>query len=168
MKFPFSLTCKAVLCLMLVAGQAGAANQEPWPVAPKLTELATPYGTLAVSESEYVYESRLKVNGTAIDPPITGLLSISYAFQLPDRQAALVAINSGNDACPVSYRWVVLKVDGYQVSPAFGSCSEHIQVSADSRRLTLRTPSRETPGEIDTYVFDGKEVRRVSGRTRKK
>lgn len=163
-----SLLCKAALCLLLVGGPVSAVTQETWPVAPKLTELTTPYGKLAVSESEYVYEARLKVNEIEIDPPVTGLLSISYAFELPDRQAALVAINSGNDSCPVSYRWVVLKADGYQVSPAFGSCSEHIQVSADARRLTLRTPNRKTPGEIDTYVFDGKEVKQLRGRARKK
>ncbi|HLU80207.1 MAG TPA: hypothetical protein VKZ52_11670 [Burkholderiaceae bacterium] len=154
-----SLLCKAAVSLLLACGPALAVPQENWPVAPKLTELATPYGTLAVSESEYVYEARLKLDDTEIDPPIVGMLSISYAFELPDRQAALVAINSGNDSCPVSYRWVVLRAEGYQVSPAFGSCSEQIQVSADGRTLTLKTPSRTSPGRVDTYVFDGKTVK---------
>lgn len=154
--------CKALVPLLLICGPAHAVGDESWPAAPKLLELATPYGTLAVSESEYVYEAKLKLDGVQIDPPISGMLNISYAFEMPDRQAALVAISKGNDSCPVIYRWVVLKADGYQVSPAFGSCSEHIRVSADARKLTLQTPSRELPDKVDTYVYDGKTVTQTS------
>lgn len=148
--------------LLLACGPALAANQESWPVAPMHFELPTPYGTLAVGESEYLYEARLKLNGVVLDPPISGMLNISYAFSMADRQAALVVISQGNEACPITYRWVVLKADGYQVSPEFGSCSEHIKVSADSRALTLQTPSRESPGKVDTYVYDGTVVTRLN------
>lgn len=150
--------CRALVSLFLICGPVHAVSDGSWPTAPKLIELPTPFGTLAVSESEYVYEAQLKLNGVLIDPPISGMLNISYAFELNDRQAALVSISKGNDACPVLYRWVILKADGYHVSPEFGSCSEHIRVSADARKLMLQTPSREAPGLIDTYVFDGKSV----------
>jgi len=143
--------------LMLACGTATAVETK-WPVAPKLIELPTPYGTLAVGESEYVYEARLQLDGTPIEPHITGMLNISYAFNLRDSQAALVTISKGSNVCPVSYRWVILKADGYEVSPEFGSCSEHIKVSADARQLTVQTPSQESPGKLDTYVYDGKTV----------
>lgn len=155
--------CKALVPLLLICGPAHAVGDENWPAAPKLLELSTPYGTLAVSESEYVYEAQLKLDGVQIDPPISGMLNISYAFEMPDRQAALVSISKGNDTCPVIYRWVVLKADGYQVSPAFGSCSENIRVSADARQLMLQTPSRELPDTVDTYVYDGKTVKQTTG-----
>jgi len=150
--------CKALVPLLLICGPAQAVGGGNWPAAPKLLELPTPYGTLAVSDSEYVYEAKLNLDGVQIDPPISGMLNISYAFELPDKQAALVSISKGNDACPVTYRWVVLQADGYHVSPAFGSCSEHIRVSADARKLVLQTPSRERPDTVDTYVYDGKTV----------
>lgn len=149
---------------MLAGATAFAASETNWPVAPKLIELPTPYGTLAVGESEYIYEAKLKLNGSLVEPQISGMLNISYAFSMPDTQAALVTISKGNESCPVSYRWVLLKADSYQVSPEFGSCSEHIKVSADSRKLTVQTPSREAPGDLDVYEYDGKTVKRRSSK----
>lgn len=159
------LLLKALLCLMVFCGPARALPEEAWPAAPKLVELSTPYGTLAISESEYIYEARLKLDGIELNPRIRGLLYISYAFELPGRQAALISISQGNDACPVSYRWVILKAGGYEVSPAFGSCSENIRVRADAKRLTVDTPSRESPEKIDSYVYDGHAIKQ---RTRSK
>ncbi len=160
-----SLTMKALLFLLVFCGPARALPEEAWPAAPRHVELPTPYGTLAISESEYIYEARLKLDGIELNPSIKGLLHISYAFELPDRQAALIAISQGNDTCPVSYRWVVLRADGYEVSPVFGSCSENIRVSADAKHLTVDTPNRESPEKTDSYVYDGKTVKH---RTRSK
>ena len=160
-----SLTLKALLFLLVFCGPARALPEEAWPAAPRLLELPTPYGTLAVSESEYIYEARLKLDGTELTPRISGLLHISYAFELPGRQAALVAISQGNNTCPVSYRWVVLRADGYEVSPAFGSCSENIRVSADAKHLVLDTPNPDSPDKTDTYMYDGKTI---THRTRSK
>jgi len=137
-------------------------------VAPKLIELPTPYGTLAVGDSEYIYEARLHLNGNPLEPVISGMLNISYAFSMPESQAALISISKGSNVCPVSYRWVILTANGYKVSPEFGSCSEQIRVSADSRRLTVQTPSQDAPGEVDVYVYDGKTVQRRSDKGGKK
>jgi hypothetical protein len=155
-----SFFCGALASLALGFGSTVAATEATWPLLPKLIELPTPYGTLAVSESEYVYEARLKLDGKEIEPGIVGMLNISYAFSMPQAQAALIVINRGNDSCPVSYRWIVLKPDGYNVTPEFGSCSERIRVTADSARLTVQTPSRDGPGLLDVYVYDGKTVKR--------
>lgn len=163
MRYLTFLLYGSLASVALAAGPARATTETNWPMPPQLTQLATPYGTLLVGASEYVYESQLQIDGNQVDPPISGMLNISYAFSIPDAQAALVAISKGNDTCPISYRWVVLKADGYQVSPEFGSCSEHIKVTANSRTLTLQTPSREAPGRVDVYEYDGKVVRhRVS------
>lgn len=154
--------------ILLVCGPSMASVDANWPTPPKLSELATPYGTLAVGASEYVYESRLQLDGTQIEPLISGMLNISYVFSIPDAQAALVTISKGNDTCPVSYRWVVLKADGYHVSPEFGSCSENIKVSAKARTLKVLTPSREAPDMLDVYEFDGERIRhRTSKRSKK-
>jgi len=154
--------------LLLICGSALAAAEIDWPSAPKLIELPTPYGTLAVGESEYIYEARLHLNGAEVEPLISGMLNISYAFSLPESQVALITISKGNEACPVSYRWVVMKAQGYTISPEFGSCSEQIRVSADTRLLTLQTPSQEAPGVLDTYVYDGKTVQKRTGKNRRK
>lgn len=131
-----------------------------WPSAPKIIELPTAYGTLAVGESEYVYEAQLRLNGTELEPQIRGMLNISYAFSMPESEVALVSISKGSEVCPVSYRWVILKADGYKISPEFGSCSDRIKVSADTLSLTLQTPSRDAPGALDVYVYDGDTVKR--------
>lgn len=163
------LSCKALAVLWLACGPAWAiATDASWPAAPKLAELPTPYGTLAVSESDYVYEARLQVDGVQVKPAVSGMLNISYAFQLPDRQAALIAISKGNDTCPVIYRWIILKADGYDMSPEFGSCSELIKVSADTKNLTLQTPNPEFPEKLDTYVYDGTTVTQLKNTNGKK
>lgn len=145
---------------LLMCGAASATAENNWHAASRLIELPTPYGTLAVGDSEYIYEARLQLDGIEVKPSVSGLLSIDYAFSMPDSQVALVAIAQGNDACPVSYRWVILKADGYRVSPEFGSCSEQIRVNANTRQLTVQTPSLESPGNLDIYVYDGESVKK--------
>ena len=159
-----SPSCSLLTALLLACAPLTAGSETGWPPAPKLIELATPYGILAVGASEYVYEARLQLDGAPVEPPIEGMLNISYAFSMRDSQAALVSISRGNEACPVAYRWVVLNAKGYRISPEFGSCSEQIRVSADSRRLTLQTPSQESPDQVDVYVYDGKAVTRKTGK----
>ncbi len=145
---------------LLVLGSPAFGNaQVSWPVSPSRLELNTPYGDLQVKSSEYIYEARLQIDNTDVDPEVHGILNITYAFSLPTSQAALVSINSGNNGCPVMYRWVVLEKSGYRISPEFGSCNEQIKVQAKGRRLTLLTPSAQAPNKIDEYVYDGKTVK---------
>ncbi len=146
------------LCVLACTPAIGATSTE-WPQPPSRVNLATPYGTLGVTSSDYVYESRLHVNDNELAPRIEGLLNITYAFALRSSQAALVSISDGNAQCPIKYRWVILRPDGYQVSPAFGSCSEHIKVSVAGTKFTLQTPNNEKPDKIDIYVYDGKTIR---------
>jgi hypothetical protein len=115
--------------LLMLCGAALAAPESNWPVAPKLIELPTPYGTLAVGDSDYVYEARLKLDGAQVEPLVTGMLSISYAFSMQDAQAALVA---------------------------------------DAANLTVQTPSRDKPGALDVYVYDGKTIRQGSSKKGKR
>ncbi len=145
--------------LLLVGMHAAQASETTWPVSPSRMQLATPYGNMNVVNSEYVYESRLQIDGADVAPPIRGILNITYAFQMRVSLAALISINSGNNGCPITYRWIVLDKSGYKVSPEFGSCNDQIKVSAKGRRLTLHTPSLHTPGKIDAYVYDGKTVK---------
>lgn len=144
----------------LLLGSPAFGNTQPsWPVSPSRLQLSTPYGDLQVKSSEYIYEARLQIDDTDVDPEIHGILNITYAFNMPTSQAALVSINSGNNGCPIMYRWIVLKKSGYEVSPEFGSCNEHIKVSAKGRHLTLQTPSAQAADKIDEYVYDGKTVK---------
>lgn len=120
----------------------------------------TPYGTLQVKNNEYIYESRLHFNNADVAPVVQGLLNIPYAFSLPSSQIALVSISTGNPECPVSYRWVVLKEKGYDMSPAFGSCSDQIKVTVKGNTFLVQTPSNQKPDKIDIYAYDGKTVRK--------
>lgn len=138
---------------------AAATSPSTWPVSPSRLHLSTPYGTLDVAPSEYVYESRLRIDKIDVSPAITGILNITYAFSTPKAQIALISINDGNNGCPVTYRWIALQESGYTLSPEFGSCSDQIKVSARGRLLTLQTPSYSAPGKIDVYTYDGKTIK---------
>ncbi len=150
-----------VLSLLLASvAPVSLAETKPdtWPALPSRLHLNTPYGDLKVSQSDYVYESLLLLNGQETQPAIKGLLNIPYAFSTPDYDVALIAINTGSSNCPVSYKWVLLDQNGYDISPEFGSCSEQIRVTADKQEFTLQTPNAENPDRIDTYVFDGEDI----------
>jgi hypothetical protein len=121
--------------------------------------LATPYGTLNVATSEYIYESQLRIDDVNVSPAIRGILNITYAFNMAKAQVALVSINNGNNQCPIVYRWVVLQKSGYKVSPEFGSCTDQIKVSAKGRVLTMQTPNTQKPDKIDIYTYDGKTLK---------
>lgn len=157
---------RALLALLLLTGgqQTFANSPQTWPVSPSRMELNTPYGRLHVDTSEYIYDSRLFVDGTEVNPAVRGILNITYAFERPKAQIALISIDNGNNACPVVYRWITLTRTGYTVSPEFGSCSDNISVSATGKFLTLKTPSSQKPDRIDIYTYDGKQVRRSISR----
>ena len=143
---------------LAVSTGATHAAEPVWPPQPSRLELESPYGTLNVQANEYVYEALLRLDDVPIKPQIRGILNIPYAFSLPKSHAALVSISSGDNDCPIAYRWIILRNTGYKVSPKFGSCSEHIEVSAHGPRFTVRTPNRENPGKIDVYIYDGKTL----------
>lgn len=138
------------------------AQSQTWPPLPSRPDFATPYGTLSIKSYEYVYEARLQIDQVEISPPVEGLLNITYAFSLPNAEAALVSISDGDPHCPFKYRWVVLDRKGYTVSPAIGSCSENIKVSVKGPRFFLETPDHQKPDKIDTYIYDGKALTRRS------
>lgn len=168
MKSVIAIACRRIVagfiffacCSAAVAATAQTdADAAEWPIMPSRLQLPTPYGTLNVATSEYVYESRLRVNSEDVAPKVSGILNIAYAFSMPKSLAALVSINNGSNACPYMYRWVILDKSSYKVSPEFGSCSEQIKVSASGRKLTLTTPSIQKPDKIDIYVYDGKTIK---------
>lgn len=144
--------------LLVLGSHAAVAAQTEWPASPSRTQLPTPYGNLHVVNNEYVYESRLQIDNADVDPLIRGILNITYAFSTPTSQTALVSINTGNNGCPFTYRWVVLEKSGYKVSPEFGSCNDQIKVSTKGRKFTLITPSAHTPDRLDMYIYDGKTL----------
>ncbi|HLU18441.1 MAG TPA: hypothetical protein VKZ66_00650 [Pusillimonas sp.] len=143
---------------MTLSHAAGASTD--WPSAPSRLALDTPYGTLQVTNNEYIYESRLRFNDADVTPEVQGLLNIPYAFSLPSSQIALVSIHTGDENCPVSYRWIVLQKDGYTLSPVFGSCSEQIKVTVKGNTFLVQTPSKQKPDKIDVYAYDGKNIRK--------
>lgn len=145
---------------LMLCSLAANATKADWPLAPSRLDLVTPYGDLHVKPSEYIYESKLLVNNAEADPPIEGILNITYAFATPEAHAALISINSGDNHCPIAYRWVILDKKGYKISSAFGSCSAQIKVSSTRHTLVVKTPNSEDPSKIDTYSYDGKTVKR--------
>jgi hypothetical protein len=156
-----SARLRLALSVSLLASLSPAAwaAQAPWPVPPSRLNLSTPFGTLSVKNSEYVYESTLMLNNAEVSPKIEGIVNITYAFSMPKSQAALISVNNGSYQCPIAYRWVILRNSGYTVSPQFGSCSPQIRVSVRGHQFTLQTPSNQEPNKIDVFVYDGRSIR---------
>lgn|GEM_PF-822169 len=148
-----------VLTLGISLSNVSGASTD-WPTVPSRLTLDTPYGLLQVVNNEYVYESRLRFNDSDVTPEVQGLLNIPYAFSLPSSQIALISIHTGDEACPVSYRWVIVRKDGYSMSPPFGSCSERIKVTVKGSTFLVQTPSAQKPDKIDIYAYDGKNIRK--------
>ena len=143
----------------LACSQGSMASTAEWPASPSRLVLPSPYGTLQVKTTDYIYESHLLLDGKEVQPHMVGLLNIPYAFTLPGKLSALISVNSGSSVCPVQYRWVTLYKGGYHVSRPFGSCSSQIKVSAIGRRFELATPSKAAPNKIDIYVYDGRNIK---------
>lgn len=154
----FRVAWLSILVLLSCHAWADSHRATDWPASPSRLQLATPYGKVHVSQSDYVYEARLLVNGKETTPPVMGLLNIPYAFSASEYHVALISIDSGDETCPVNYKWIWLETNGYRISGAFGSCSERIRVFADGNQFTLQTPNMEEPDKIDTYIFDGETV----------
>lgn len=152
----------SLFSVLMSCGSAAMAQPQTWPPLPSRLDFVTPYGTLGIKSYEYVYEARLQIDHVEIRPTVEGLLNITYAFNLPNAEAALVSISDGDLHCPFKYRWVILNRKGYVVSPAIGSCSEKIKVSVKGQQFFLETPDHQKPDKIDTYIYDGKALTRRS------
>lgn len=155
-----SISHLLAVTLLTYSAAVAASTPPPWPENPSRLQLDTPYGELHVSPSEYVYESRLMLDDHEIEPSIKGLLNIPYAFSSPKFHVALISVNTGDNNCPVTYKWVMIKEGGYTVTPRFGSCSESIRVVAQGATFILETPSEQDPTAISTYIYDGKTIKK--------
>lgn len=160
MRTPRSTLQKYLFAISAVLAGTSISAQEPkpttvWPPVPSILHLPSEYGTLHIDINEYVHESTLRINNQSTNPEIQGLLNITYVFQMPDAQAALISINKGNDTCSFSYRWVILHRDSQQISPEFGSCSDKIRVSTSGKALIVETPNQVDEAKIDVYSYDG-------------
>ncbi len=158
MRFIPGLLSVVMLCAGLAPALARAGDS--WPVPPSRSVLATPYGTLAVRTTSYVYGSALTLDGAEVQPPIKGLIAISYAYRMGKRNVALISVDTGDPACPVRYHWIALEKSGHRVTKAFGSCSPKIRVTARGRTLLLETPSADDPGKTELWTYDGRSVKR--------
>lgn len=156
--FFLRLTWLGMAVLLSLPAWPNDREQSEWPATPSRLQLITPYGRLHISQSDYIYEARLLLNGQETVPSVMGLLNIPYAFSTADYHLALISIDSGEEHCPVKYKWVWLDTAGHHISEGFGSCSDRIRVFVDNNHFTLQTPNLEEPDKIDTYIFDGKTV----------
>lgn len=150
------LSVFCVLCL----SQPAIGTTAPWPDTPSRTTLQTPYGMLEVSSNDYVYESQLLFDGKRVQPDIRGIINITYAYRVDKARVVLIAVDTGNNTCPITYHWMTIRQDGYQLTEPFGSCSEDIRVATRGKQFVLSTPNPNKAGAIDTWVFDGRTVRR--------
>lgn len=153
------LSLLSAFCIVCLS-QPALGMTAPWPNTPSRTALQTPYGTLEVRSSDYVYESHLLFDGKRVQPDIHGIINITYAYRVDKARVVLIAVDTGSITCPITYHWMTIRKDGYRLTEPFGSCSEDIRVATRGKQFVLSTPNLNKAGAIDTWIFDGRTVRR--------
>lgn len=155
-----------LLCLIALGATpvAVCAATDQWPANPQRASLETPYGTLSVRASDYLYGATLTFNHTPTTPRLQGILNIPYAYVVGRRQMALVSLDNGQTNCPISFYWVVISDQGYRITEPFGSCSDDIRMSSKGRLLRMETPDPANPGKMDVWEFDGQKIYKRSPR----
>ncbi|CAM5213955.1 hypothetical protein CDEF62S_04461 [Castellaniella defragrans] len=156
MRSTLGLICLAALGTLPAFG----ATPYYWPATPKRTALETPYGTLDIRASDYVYGATLTFNHTPTIPRLQGILNIPYAYDVGRKQMALVSEDKGIPDCPVTYYWVVISEQGYRLSAPFGSCSADIRLTVHGTLLSMETPSRDDKTRLDIWTFNGQKIRK--------
>ena len=154
-----------LLCLAaLGATPAFGATPDEWPEVPKRATLETPYGTLSVRPSDYLYGATLTFDQAPTTPHLQGVLNIPYAYNVGKRLIALVSEDKGITGCPVTYYWVVISTTGYHISAPFGSCSASIRLSTRGSQLRMESPDAKNKDRLDVWTFDGRKVQKTSMR----
>src|SRR3546814_12755452 len=113
-----TLACWAAGALLMATSlMASATAPITWPVSPPRLHLSTPYGTLQVATSEYVYESHLRIDGDEVSLTVRGILTITCAFRLSTAPGALVSTGKGTTQLPIVSCRVVFQKQEFIGSP---------------------------------------------------
>lgn len=109
--------------------------------------LETRYGHLTTNA-----HAQLILNGRLVKPALqaNSSLSIKESFRIGEDHLVLVE-NLGGTACPALFNFVLVKVNGAQSYPTFGTCSDLYQIerSGDSVVVTMQGESNQA----HRYVF---------------
>jgi hypothetical protein len=97
-------------------------------------------------------------------PKVNGGMGIDFVFSTKygDKFAVLLSMNSGGNACPATYRWVLLNEKGFEASPDFGNCSEDAKGSLVGNELIVTVPKYGTPPygvPGAKYIFNGVQLK---------
>lgn len=88
-------------------------------------------------------------------------LAIEKIFYFDKKEVALVGINSGGTACPMTYVLISLFHNGrVVVSDEFGTCSDIPEIAQKADEIVITMP--EKSGKKIVYVYQGETVREVS------
>lgn len=117
--------------------------------------LKTPYGVLSVTNN-----SDLLIDQKQFSPKVNGGMGIDFVFSTKygDKFAVLLSMNSGGNACPATYRWVLLTEKSFEASPDFGNCSEEAKGSLVGSDLIVQVPRYGT-APAAKYSFNGSQLK---------
>lgn len=133
---------------------------------------STRYGKFQIKESQTYPRGALYFNQKLVTPVIEGNngLSIENIYKLQKDDVALVE-EIGGSGCPVTLYFVkVTPTKQLSVSPAFGSCSDLIKVSAKTNQIIITMPNfigapesaeqeRRVAKRKMTYIYNGNVVK---------
>lgn len=136
------------------------------------SDISSRYGKFQIKESQTYPQGALYFNQKLVTPVIEGNngLSIENIYKLQKDDVALVE-EIGGSGCPVTLYFVkVTPTKQLTVSPAFGSCSDLIKVSAQTNQIVITMPDfmgapeseeqeRQVAKHKMTYIYDGNVVK---------
>lgn len=106
-------------------------------------EIPTRFGKLTIND-----ENVLSYNNRAVSPEIRGNYSLGMvdAYQLSGADVVLLQ-DSGGTACPAQFYLVTTSVNGVQSTPAFGTCSDLIEIKRTGESIVITMPGFMGPFE---------------------
>jgi hypothetical protein len=124
-----------VITLLLLTG-VGATAQES-------NSVTTRFGALTVSDAGV-----LLFKGSPVQPTVeaNNSLDLGEPYQIGASDVVLVTDNGGT-ACPALHYFVTVRKSGAEVSPAFGTCSELIEVKRVGDSVSVSMPGFRGPFE---------------------
>ena len=132
----------------------------------------TRYGQFQIKASEDYPQGALYFKQKLVQPVIEGnnSLSVEGIYTL-DKDDVLLVQDNGGSGCPVTLYFVkISESQKPSVSPAFGSCSDLIKVTAKEKQITVTMPDFMGAPESEaqekavgkhkmTYVYDGHVIK---------
>ena len=145
------LTIFLTLSLVGVYGSPAAAK------AKALAVIKTKAGNVVISEENRKRQVALEKN---VLYEGTGFMSVHHFFKPKDYEAIMIKDFTGPIACPIQYRFVIVKDGEAAITPPIGHCSGPPEVTLKKQSIIVEFKAFGSLAPA-TWTYDGQELKRT-------